>query len=60
LAHLVNDIMPHTGEAALKSGQLELQLATRKQMADLQLAEGAIEQQRAALVRTRCRCASYA
>lgn len=38
------------GEAALKQAQLELQLSTRKQAADIELVRDGLQQQQAALV----------
>jgi hypothetical protein len=39
-----------TGEAKLREAQLELQLSTRKQAADLELAQDSLAAHRAALV----------
>lgn len=55
------------GEAALKEAQLELQLSSRKQAADLELVRDGLQQQQAVLVSQSCystfmsvRCIQYA
>jgi len=48
---LVGLLFNPAGEAALRAAQLELQLQTRKQAADVEMAQTQLQQQAAALVR---------
>jgi hypothetical protein len=57
---LVSLVLLWAAERALKESQLELQLATRKQVADLELAQEKLQQQAAALVRTGATCVTAA